>query len=110
MPRILLDENIPKRLKFRLLDAAVSMSTVRDMDWLSVKNGKLLRMAVENGFDVFITTDKNIPYQQNISQLDLAILVLNVPNLKYEFLQPLLPQIVALVPNTEKGKFYFLQL
>lgn len=86
------------------------MLTVRDMDWLSIKNGKLLKLAVENGFDVFITTDKNIPYQHNISQIDLAIIILNVSNLKYEFVQPLLPKIVALIPTTEKGQIYILQI
>mgnify|MGYP000532366940 CR=1 FL=1 len=95
MPKTLLDENIPKRLKYRLLDAGVNVLTVRDMKWLSI---------------VFITTDKNIPYQHTIAQIDLAIVVLNVPNLKYEFLQPLLPQIITLVPNAEKGKIYILQL
>ncbi len=110
MPKILLDENIPKRLKFRLLEVESDVFTAKDMDWLSVKNGKLLALAVENRFDIFVTTDKNIPFQHNISQIDLAFIVLNVSNLKYEFIQPLLPQIFMLIPDAAKGQVYSLHV
>ena len=60
--RLLLDECVPARLKRALPDHEVS--TVVAQGWSGVKNGKLLRLASQ-GFDAFITVDKNLPYQQN---------------------------------------------
>ena len=52
--KILLDENIPKRLKYRIIESGYEANSIRDMNWLGLKDGELLKQAVENGFDVFI--------------------------------------------------------
>ena len=63
--KILLDENIDVRFK-NLFDTKVhQVFTVRDMNWLGIKNGELLKLLEGNHFDVFIAVDKNLPYQQN---------------------------------------------
>ena len=62
--KILLDECTPRLLK-RLL-SEFEISTVQDMGWTGVTNGALLAMA-EAEFDVFVTTDKNLRYQQNLT-------------------------------------------
>ena len=67
--KILLDENIDVRFK-NLFDATVhQVFTVKDMDWLGIKNGELLKLLEENHFDVLIAVDKNLPYQQNIKNV-----------------------------------------
>jgi hypothetical protein len=52
--------------------------TVKEMGWNGIKNGQLLHLLKENNFDAWIVVDKNIPYQQNVSNLPCLIIVLNV--------------------------------
>ena len=68
--KILLDESLPKQLK---ADFGVDfvVKTVRDMGWLGKKNGELLGLIVFNGFDFFVTIDKNLRYQQNLDRIEL---------------------------------------
>lgn len=63
---ILLDENLlSKKLKKPFVDAGYSVQNVEDMGWRGVKDRELLALADSYPFDVFITSDKNLPYQQN---------------------------------------------
>ena len=78
--RLLLDECVPARLRRSLPSHQVS--TVVQEGWSGVKNGKLLALAA-TGFDAFITVDKNLSYQQNTSNLPVAVLVLD-PRMKIE--------------------------
>ena len=71
--RLLLDESVPSRLRRSLPDHAVR--TVVEMGWSGVKNGRLPALAA-NEFDAFVTVDKNLPYQQNLTTLPIAVLVL----------------------------------
>lgn len=102
--KILLDENLPIKLKNKLED--FDTYTVYDMGWDSLKNGKLLKQAIENGFDVFITTDKNLEYQQNIKAMEISFIVLDILLLKWSYIEPLIPQILELLPDVEKGNVY----
>lgn len=70
--KILIDENLPRYLK-RVL-ASYDVSTVQEMGWSGIKNGELLKLA-EADFDLFLTADKNIRYQQNLTGRQLAIIV-----------------------------------
>ena len=53
------------------------MSTAYELGWATLKNGELLAAAESNGFDVFVTTDTNLSYQQNLSNRNIAIVVLS---------------------------------
>lgn len=76
--KILLDENIDVRFK-NFFDATLySVFTIKDMGWLGIKNGFLLKLLEENSFDIFISVDKNFPYQQNKKVLPVLIIILNV--------------------------------
>ena len=68
--RILLDESLPRDLAALLVGHAAV--TVRDAGWSGVKNGKLLLLAATK-FDVFVTADRNIEFQQNLSALPISI-------------------------------------
>ncbi|MBM2816244.1 MAG: hypothetical protein HW421_3006 [Ignavibacteria bacterium] len=104
--KILLDENIPINLKRELSDFEVF--TVRDMNWDSYKNGDLLKSAIQSGFNVLITTDKNLQFQQNIKKFKIAVIVLDVLLLKWSYIEPLLPHIIELLPNVENGQIYII--
>ena len=68
--RILLDENMPTKVKYDFGEG-YDVNTVRDMGWLGKKNGELLGLAAFDGFDIFITLDKNLKNQQNLNKVDL---------------------------------------
>ena len=71
--RLLLDENLPKLLKFDFSDHEIF--TVREMQWNGIKNGELLKLMVANSFDALSTFDKNLRYQQNFSKYILTVFV-----------------------------------
>ncbi len=73
--KILLDECVTKHLKPLLTDHEVL--TVREMQWSGIKNGKLLTLCAEQGFDMLLTIDKNLQYQQNLHMCPVIILILN---------------------------------
>jgi predicted nuclease of predicted toxin-antitoxin system len=86
--RLLLDESVPARLRRSLPGHAVR--TVVEMGWSGVKNGKLLALAA-NDFDAFVTVDKNLPYQQNLAALPIAVVVLDAVSIELSALLSLLP-------------------
>ena len=99
--RLLLDESVPGRLRRSLPGHAVR--TVVEMGWSGVKNGKLLELAADD-FDALITVDKNLPYQQNLTALPIAIVVLDAVSNELPALLPLVPQLLralsSLKPRT----------
>ncbi len=89
--KLLLDENLPKRLKQDLPEHEVY--TVRYKGWSSKKNGELMKLLKENGFDCFLTFDKNLQYQQNLVKYNVPILVLNTKRNSYSILKTIVPEI-----------------
>ena len=73
--RILLDHNVPAPLRYWLIGHHTE--TAYERGWAELTNGDLLRMAEEAGFDVLITTDKGIRYQQNLGGRRLALVLIN---------------------------------
>jgi predicted nuclease of predicted toxin-antitoxin system len=97
---VLLDECLPRRLKDELPGHHVA--TVPEMGWAGTKNGALLRLA-EATFDVFITADQNVQYQQNLHSVVLGIVVLVAPNTRLETLRPLMGQVAQVLPTIKPG-------
>lgn len=89
--RILLDESLPRRL-IRELSGHI-VSTVTDNGWSGLENGELLRTGAGR-FDVFLTADQNIEYQQNLRELPMAVVVLVAINNRLDTLRPLLPELL----------------
>ena len=94
--KILPDENLPTKLKFDF-GGNFEIHNVKDMDWLGKKNGELLGLAVFNGFDIFITLDKNLKSQQSINKFDLKFIILLSFNNKHQTLQPYVEKVKALL-------------
>lgn len=82
--KLLLDENLPKRLKQDFPEHEVY--TVRDKGWNGVRNGELLKRMEANGFHALLTFDKNLQHQQNFEKYTLTVFVLNAPINTYEVL------------------------
>ncbi len=95
---VLIDESLPRYLKGVL--TGHQCVTVQEMGWSGIKNGLLLAQA-EGSFDVFLTADKNLRYQQNIQGRALAILVL--PSNQLSEIKRLAPQIVLAILSMTPG-------
>ena len=94
--RVLLDEDLPRRLGNYL--AGYAPETVPRAGWAGVKNGRLLALAATR-FDVFLTMDQNLEFQQNLTTLPIAVLVLDAISNRIEHLQPLIPDLLAALEN-----------
>jgi predicted nuclease of predicted toxin-antitoxin system len=99
--RLLLDECLPKRLKRFLENHEVY--TVPEMGWAGTKNGVLLRLILKEKFDVFITVDVGIQYQQNLLNVPLRIVALSAFSNRLEDLQPLIKEFLEILPSLPFG-------
>jgi hypothetical protein len=97
---VLLDECLPRKLKYDLPGHTVS--TVPEMGWAGTKNGALLRLT-ETAFEVFITADQHVEYQQNLHSTVLGIVVLVAPNNRLETLRPLMPKVALALATIQSG-------
>jgi hypothetical protein len=98
--RLLLDENLPKRLKQDLNEHEIY--TAADKGWTGISNGKLLEFLVENKFDALLTFDKNLQYQQNFAKYTIAVVVLSAPDNSYATLNGLVQKIKDLLKTDLK--------
>ena len=87
---ILIDECLPKKLKHELHGHTVF--TVQEKGWSGIENGDLLRIA-EKEFDVWLTADRGIEYQQNLNRFDIAVIVLIAYRNRLDALLPLMSQV-----------------
>ena len=100
--RILIDECLNWRLA-RALPGHYCAS-VSKMGWSGIQNGELMTLAQENGFDVFITGDRNLSYQQNTSRYGLAIVVLAAGSTDLNHTLPLMPKVLSLFASLRPGQ------
>lgn len=105
--KILLDECITKRLKPHLTEFEVF--TVSQMKWNGIKNGELMALCVDNNFDLVLTIDKNLMFQQNLDKYKLTVAVLNSLTSKIEELVLFLPSFKAQIDKLEKHKAYIIE-
>jgi hypothetical protein len=101
---ILLDENLlSRKLKKSLVDAGHVVENVEDMGWRGVKDRELLALAAAYPFDAFITADKNLPYQQNLRELALRIVIFDVTSTRPDYLLPLMIQLGEVLNSLAAG-------
>ena len=99
--RVLLDECLDRRLKLQLADHEVR--TVSEMGWAGTANGALLA-AAQNEFDVFLTVDASLPYEQNLQGFQIAVILLRAKTARLADLQPLLPRLAQALLRTRPGE------
>ena len=100
--RVLLDECVPRRLKREL--SGHDVRTVTERGWSGVKNGRLLTLA-EAEFDVFLTVDQNLKYQQNLTAFRIAVILLVARNNRLKTLLPLMPGTREALDKIVAGEF-----
>jgi len=104
--RVLLDESLPRRLARSIEDHDVE--TVFDRGWQGLKNGALLTRAAEH-FDVFLTADQNLRYQQSLRGFDIGVVVLAAVSNRLPDLTPLLPEASSACTEVGPGEVRVVQ-
>ena len=99
--RILLDENLDWRLRRDLPGHQVEY--VSFLGWAGIKNGALLERA-QDQFDVLLTMDNSLPWQQNLSRYNLAVIALQAPSNRLADTRPLMARLHFLLPTLKKGE------
>lgn len=107
--KILLDENIDVRFKTYLTAKGLNVFTVKEMKWTGLKNGELLELIKENGFDCWIVIDKNIQHQQNTAKLPCLVIVLDVYRNSLKHLLPFVTEITKTVQQKTNNKLIILK-
>ena len=103
--KLLLDESVPRRLGSFFPDP-IEVRTVQQMGWAGSKNGDLLRMAAEHGFEAFVTMDQGIGYQQNLAELTIPVIIMIAPKNRLEELQPLVPEVIVVLSGDLQPRIY----
>jgi len=99
--RVLLDECLPRRLKAELPGHEVR--TVQDAGWAGIKNGVLLQIAPAQ-FDVFLTVDRNLTFQQNLTGLKIGVIVMVARGNRLIDLRPLMAQVRQALQKVHAGQ------
>ena len=102
--RVLLDECIDWRLGREL--AAHEVKTARQMGWTTLKNGELLALASAQ-FDVFVTVDRTLSFQQDIVSFSIAVVVLQARTDRLADLGPLVSSLLSVIEATPPGMVKF---
>lgn len=103
--RVLLDECVDRRLAKDIIGHDVK--TVAEMGWTSKRNGELLELA-EQAFEVFITVDRNLSFQQNLPGFGIAVIVLRAPSNRLADLRSLVPELIESLPQAKHGEVLWL--
>ena len=100
--KVLLDECVPRKLRLELSKHEVH--TVTERGWSGIKNGKLLALA-EAEFDVLLTVDQNLKYQQNLKAFNIGVILLVARNNRLKTLLPLMPKAKEALENIKASDF-----
>ena len=98
MKRVLFDENMPRKLRRDLPSCIVR--TVQEEGWAGLENGELLRRA-EPTFDVFVTADRRMQFQQSLSDYAIGVVVITTPRLWYRVLVTIAPRLAAAIESVQ---------
>lgn len=104
--KVLLDENLPHRLRNALTSHEVF--TVRFQGWSGLKNGELLRTAESAGFQVFVTGDQTVSYEQNLALRQITVVVLSA--IEWHIIRHSLPAVQAAVDSAVPGSLQLIEV
>lgn len=94
--KLLLDECIDRRLARDI--AGHEVKTVPELGWAALRNGEPLALA-ETAFDIFVTMDRNLSFQQNLPRFSIAVLILRARSNRLADLRPLIPKLLLALPG-----------
>lgn len=98
--KVFVDECVDWRLSRDIVGHEVR--TARQMGWSTIKNGELLALAAKE-FDVFVTVDRNLSFQQNLPAFEIAVIVIRARSNRLADLKPFVPELLARIPDAKRG-------
>lgn len=101
--KLLLDENIHVKLKYRLLERGLDVFTVADKKWNAKQNGELLHLMLEEGFTHLLTFDSKLSLQQNFQQYPIPVIAIIAPSNSYLILMELFEEIISALQTATIG-------
>jgi predicted nuclease of predicted toxin-antitoxin system len=101
--RLLLDECLPRKLKSAFSEH--DCHTVSEAGWKGKDNGELLSLAEEAGFDVFLTVDQGVGYQQNLTNREIAVILVRARSNRLVDLVSCMPEIHTVLASIKHGQF-----
>lgn len=99
--KVLLDECVPRKLKREIANHEVI--TVTEQGWSGVENGELLNLAATE-FDIFLTVDQNLSFQQNLRNFNIGIILMVARNNRLKTLLPLMPAVRVAIEDVKAGE------
>jgi len=103
--KLLLDESVPRRLASSFPES-FTVHTVQQMGWAGTGNGLLLSLAAGKDFDAFLTVDRGIKHQQNVSDLPLPVIIMLGVRNRLAELQPLVPGVMEVLAGSLQRRIY----
>ncbi len=107
--KLLLDENLPVKL-VSSFDIVHEVRTVREAGWSGVKNGQLLALMADNGFDALVAMDKNLRFQQNPDNLPVKLVIFDAKNNRIETLQPFVEKLAERLKESVLDKITIIDI
>jgi hypothetical protein len=107
LKRVLLDENLPRKLRREL--AEFSVRTVQEEGWGSFRNGELLARA-QHTFDVFLTADRRLQFQQNVARFDIGVVVIVTVELRLRRILAAREEIKRAIERVAPGEVVSVQV
>lgn len=101
--KLLLDENLPVKLKYRFLDRQIDAFTVADKKWNAKQNGELLELMINEGFAHLISFDSNLSFQQNFLRYPIPVIVIIAHSNNYTTIMEVFDTIVNCINNSVVG-------
>jgi len=102
--RVFVDECVDWRLSREIVGHEVK--TARQMGWSTIRNGELLALAAKE-FDVFVTVDRNLSFQQNLPAFAIAVIVLRAKSNRLSELRSLVPELLTSIPAARAGSVIY---
>ena len=101
--KLLLDENLPVKLKYRLLERGLEVFTISDKKWNSKQNGELLELMINEGFTHFLIFDSHLSFQQNLVKYPIPVIAIIAPFNNYAIIMEMIEEIVIVVKSAVTG-------
>lgn len=101
--KLLLDENLPVKLKYRFLEHGIETNTVAEKKWNSKKNGELLELLISEGYTHLVTFDSNLSFQQNFLKYPVPVIVIIAPSNNYATIMQIFSELLVCISNSIIG-------
>lgn len=101
--KLLLDENLPVKLKYRFLEKGIDTSTVADKKWNSKQNGELLDLLIGEEFTHLITFDTNLSFQQNFLKYPVSVVIIVAPSNNYATIMDVFEELLICIRHSRIG-------